>query len=293
MLRPGAVFMLLLAVTLSPVFADGEPPALEEGPAKQDPPPEAKDPPKPEPPKPEEPKVATDKVVKHELTVFEKDFATADVDFRLEALHRLAKCVHEDVMKRLLVVASKDPDLYVRAEAVKGLGYQSPFKAKIVPKLMPMLSDNDLDAKIQAEAVLALGTFRWTRAWEAIAELIADDDDIVVVAALEVLGEWRELRAWRAILEFWEVYPEEGKWSTGSVTVDTGSAGDEDARAAKAKWMGKYGNKGKQRARAECVKAIKAAVKNITGQEMEKVADFRQWCADHKTEIKAAERRRD
>jgi HEAT repeat protein len=293
MLRPGAVFALVLLVFLSPVFADGDPPAPVDQPAKQDPPPEAKEPPKPDELRPREPKVATDKDAKHELTVFEKDFDTPDVDFRLEALHRLSKCVHEDVMKRLLVIAGKDPDVYVRADAVKGLSHQSPFKSKIIPKLMPMLSDNDLDAKIQAEAILTLGVFRWTRAWEAIAELIADDDDVVVVAALKVLGEWKELRGCRAILEFWEVYPEEGKWSTGSVTVDTGSAGDEDARAAKAKWMGRYGNKGKQRARAECVKAIKAAVKNLTGEEMEKVADFRQWCSDHKAEIKAAERRRD
>jgi hypothetical protein len=123
-------------------------------------------------------------------------------------------------------------------------------------------------------------------------ELMAHDDDDVVVAVFNVLGKWKELRCCLDLQAFWDSYPTEGTWSTGSVTVDTGAAGSADATAAKAKWQAKYGGRRKQRARPECVKALKAAIYEITGEELVKPDEFRVWRSDHKMEIRAAKRRR-
>jgi HEAT repeat protein len=196
-------------------------------------------------------------------------------------------------MKDLMKILHRDPDPHVRAAAARALGNQIPFAKEVARGLLPLLEDDDTDAKILEALVLTLGKLEWTRDWEAICDLITHDDDGVVIACFEVLGKWKELRAWREIQIFWDTYPEDGKFATGGVTVDTGAAGDTDQRAAKAKWKAKYGNKAKQRPRPECVQALKRAVKEMTGEELEKPAEFRVWCSDNKDQIKAAERKRD
>jgi len=242
----------------------------------------------------EEPEVAqaTDKQARHELKIFKQSFDTEDIDFKLDAMIRLGKCVHKDVMKTLLTLLFKDPDPFVRAEAAKSLGYQIPFAELIGRKVTKILEDKDADPKILRELVRTIGTLNYRRGWELLVDLIPHDDDQVVVAVFKVLGEWKELRALQEMEEFWSAYPSEGSWSTGSVTVDTGAAGNTDAKAAKAKWMAKYGARRKQRARPECVKALKAAVLQITGEAIAKSEALRQWRSDHKDEIKRAERQR-
>lgn len=238
-------------------------------------------------------KEATDKEFAHELKIFKKDFETVDVDFRLDALIRFAKCVHKKTANELLKILYKDKDPYVRAEAAKGLQFQVPHKDTIGRKTAKLLEDDKLDPMILRELILSIGELRYTRSWELIAELISHDDDKVVIACFSVIEKWKELRAWREMQMFWDMYPGAGKWATGTVTVDTGAAGDVDARAAKAKWKAKYGNKAKQRPRPDCVKALQAAILAITKEELKKPAEFREWCSNHKREIKAAERKRD
>ena len=237
-------------------------------------------------------KEATAKEAAHELKVFKQNFETEDIDIKLDALVRLGKCVHKDVTATLLKLLFKDPDSHVQAEAAKGLGYQVPFAEVIGRKVVKILEDDDADPKILRELVLTIGRLDYRRCWEQIIDLIPHDDDQVVVAVFKVLGDWKELRGLREMEEFWSAYPSEGSWSTGSVTVDTGAAGSADAVAAKAKWMAKYGGRRKQRARPECVKALKAAVLLITGEKLEKSEELRRWRSDHKDEIKRAERQR-
>ncbi len=292
MRRAVPLALAVLALILSPALADDPPAKPPEAPPAENPPP-ANEPPPAKAPPPEEIKPATDAQAKHELEVFKRDFATEDIDFLLEAVVRLSKCVHENVTKELLNAALKHPDPHVRAEAIRGLKRQKPYVKSFMPKLLPLLKDEDLDAKVLAQVVLTVGFYGWRPAWEEVCDLLAHDDDTVVANCFFVLGEWRELRACDLILEFWSAYPSEGSWSTGSVRVDTGAAGNEDANAAKAKWMAKYGSKGKQRARAECVKALKEAVHKITETAMEESAEFKRWIDEHEADIKAAKRRRD
>lgn len=276
------IALLLLGALLlpRPAFADGEEPSGE--PAAVD-------------PAPAEPEVkeATSKEFRHERKMFERDFDTPDIDFKLDALIRFSRCIHEDVAKDLVRIVFKDPDPYVRAEAAKGLRHQVLWPEMIGKKLHPLLSEDDLDPKVLAEVVLTIGAMNYTKAWGEIVDLMAHDDDKVVVNVFFVLGEWKELRACLEIQGFWDAYPTEGNWSTGSVTVDTGADTATEQRLAKAKWKAKYGGRVKQRARPDCVKALKVAVKKMTGEALETPAEFRVWRSDHQEEIRAAKRKRD
>ena len=69
----------------------------------------------------------------------------------------------------------------------------------------------------------------------------------------------------RQMLDFFKKYPDEKSFATGTVSVDTGSAGNEDANAAKAKWKSKYGGQRGWRPRPECTRALIWALKEITG----------------------------
>jgi len=238
-------------------------------------------------------KEATAKELRHEMKIFDRDFDTVDIDFKLDALIRLSKCVHKDVMKRLVTVLYKDPDPYVKAAAAAGLSNQVPYAKEIGRKVTRILEDDDADPKVLKELVLTVGKLDYRKAWEQLADLIAHEDDKVVIAVFNVFGKWKELRAHRQILNFWQMYPEDGRWATGTVNVDTGTSGDGDQRAAKRKWMAKYGNKAKQRPRPDCVKALKAAVLKMTTEELKKPAEFRAWLKVNKLKIKEAERRRD
>jgi hypothetical protein len=175
---------------------------------------------------------------------------------------------------------------------VKGLANQTLYAKTIGRKLQPLLDNSDLEPKILTQVLITLRKLDYRRGWDETVDLMSHDDDDVVVEVFRSIGAWKELRACLDVQGFWDAYPTEGNWSTGSVSVDTGSSGTADARAAKAKWHAKYGGRRKQRARPKCVKALKIAVKDMTGVEMEKPAEFRTWRSDNKMKIRAAKRRR-
>jgi hypothetical protein len=238
-------------------------------------------------------KVATDKEYKKELTVFTRDFDTVDIDFKLQALKRYSKCVHKNVTKDLLMLVSRDKDVNVRAEAAKGLMYQVPFVKTIGPRAHKMLENRKEEPKVLAALVYSLGVLKYTKAWEEIGDLISHDSDEVVIASFWTIGEWKEIRVWREIQMFWQMYPDEGKWATGTVTVDTGADTATEQRLAKAKWKAKYGSAAKRRARPDCVKALKAAVQKIAGKEIKKLAEWNEWCKENKALIKKAKYKKD
>lgn len=239
-------------------------------------------------------KEATDKEAKHELTIFEREFDTADIDFKLEAVKRLGKCVHKDVVEVLMKLLLKDPDVNVRVAAARGLGNQQPFAKDVGRTAMRLLEDKDLDPKLLAVLVQTLGKLDYKKAWEPIYDLVAHENDDVVIAVFRVAKDWKDLRICQELQEFWDMYPSEGTFATGTVNVDTGTAGNADAKAAKAKWQAKYGNKAKQRPRPECVKVLKELVAVLTADEkIDTAQKFREWRGDHKAEIKAAENARD
>ena len=237
-------------------------------------------------------KEAIAKELRHEMKIFDRDFDTVDIDFKLQALKRYTKCVHKNVTKDLIRLVGRHKDVHVRAQAAKGLMYQVPFVKTIGPRALKLLENDKEDPKVLAALVYSIGVLSYTKAWEEIADLIAHDSDDVVIACFWTIGEWKDLRVHREIQVFWDMYPEEGRFATGTVNVDTGTSGNADAKAAKAKWQAKYGNANKLRPRPKCVKALKACVKKMTGEKIEKPADWRKWCKKNKRAIKRAKNKK-
>ena len=85
--------------------------------------------------------------------------------------------------------------------------------------------------------------------------------------------------------EWFHHYPDGVSWSGGSVRVDTGAAGNKDAKAAKAKWKAKYGARARK-ARPKAHEAMKKALKSITGEDFEKPKQLKQWMDENKVMLK-------
>ena len=94
-------------------------------------------------------------------------------------------------------------------------------------------------------------------------------------------GQLKEYRALKILLEWFNYYPDGYSWSGGSVRVDTGAAGNKDAKAAKAKWKAKYGGR-KKKARPGAWEKLIQSLEMITGEKFEKPEELKQWMKDNK-----------
>ena len=65
------------------------------------------------------------------------------------------------------------------------------------------------------------------------------------------------------------------------MTVDTGAAGNTDAKAAKAKWKAKYGGRTKK-ARPVAWEALIQSLEMITGEKFEKPDELKEWMKENK-----------
>ncbi len=297
------ILFLLLLVALSPA---GPAPAARAGDDPARPP--AADRPVP-------PKDSTDEQAKEALERFERDFATRDTDNQVEAVNSLRKVLHPRVADRLLDLALKGKDTAVRTTALKGLARQASSAQRLGPRIAKWLEDQaDANRKAKAkgdygipvdprtgdpvydtpeakekirlrrergqmlaEAVKCLGTWEFRSALETLEEFLQDGNDDLVAEVLGQIGRWKEWRALPALLDLFEMYPEENHFETGSVTVDTGASGNEDNQRAKRKYMAKYGDPDKRRPRPVLFRALKKALKDITGQDFEKPKDLRDF----------------
>jgi hypothetical protein len=133
--------------------------------------------------------------------------------------------------------------------------------------------------------------------WPDAKKALADERNAVVIRTLELFGENKDWRTLPLLLEKFKVaMPKRVSWSTGTVTVDTGAAGDTDAKAAEAKFNAKYGAGGsKMKAKAKAKARsfdernfdtqLKAAVKAITGQSFDNAFDFEDWYVENYIKI--------
>ena len=265
----------------------------------------------------------SDKVAKDELEKFEQGFKTEDLDYRIEAVERLRKTLHPTVADRLFRIATEDSMPPVRAAAFKGLGLQKPSAKTVGPRLSKMLvriaeenrkakakgdygvkidvKTGDVDTtsdegkallrakrergKMLAEAVRALDQleYREKDSVDALREFLSDGNDDLVAVSLGMLGRWKVWPVLPDLLDLFEIYPKEDEFSTGSVTVDTGAAGNEDSNAARRKWMAKYGDPDRRRPRPKLVKALKKALFDITGKEFTEPKALREFMSEPET----------
>jgi hypothetical protein len=270
------MFTLAVVCVLSMPAAGGDAPA-KGAPAKAEP--------KPAPAKAAEPKVVSESEAKKVLEKFARQFATEDLDFKLEALLELVKTHHPKVAAVLLKLMKND-EMEIKVEAMRGLGRQFCYRKKLLRKLGFWVDEEKFEPRLVAATIQAIHALDLRKLEEVILPCIDSPDDDVAISTMRALGDWKSYKVLKGLLNLWEFYPTNGTWSTGSVRVDTGAAGTKDAKAAKAKWMGKYGNRPKK-ARPELVKALRATANQIVGHEDEskefkKPKDLREWISENK-----------
>ncbi len=222
---------------------------------------------------------ADSKAAKSALATFKSSFDTPDIDYQMEAIEKLASVQHPTVAKRLIKLLKTD-NKHVRQFACEGLGKQLSSARKAGPKLLKLAEDSGEEPKVSAAAVTSLGHLWYKKAEPDLRLLMKHDDDLVVIAVFKVYGEWKDPSALRDMLNFFTKYPDEKEFKTGSVTVDTGSAGNEDQKAAQSKWKAKFGGQRSWRPRPKCTKAMRAALKEITGVGFRRSEDLKSYIDD-------------
>jgi hypothetical protein len=236
-------------------------------------------------PKAELPPDVSDKKAKEAIDRFKREFDTQDLDFQLDAVIKLSKVRNPKVAQFLLkLMKNKEPEIQV--EAMKGLGRQHSSAKKLERKLPFWLDEKTFEPRVVAMTIRTIEKLNLRKHEEEIIGLIDSKDDEVAITALKTLGVWRSYKSLKNVLMLWEFYPEEGKWTTGSVTVDTGADTATEQRLAKAKWKAKYGGRVKK-ARPEVVKAIRLTVNEILGiedeaKQLKRPPELREWMSENK-----------
>ena len=230
------------------------------------------------------------KALKSAQERFKRSYDTADIDFKLQAVKKYAAVQHKSIAKHLMkLLKEKDPN--VVAEVAKGLGKQQTSQKSAGKRLVKLIDDNKkskgeeeekAQAKIVKGAVIGIDRLRYEKADPALKQLFHHVDDGVVAAVFRTYGHWKSDAALREMLDFFKKYPDEKSFATGTVVVDTGAAGNEDANAAKAKWKAKYGGQRGWRPRPECTRALVAALKEITGYGFRRPEDLEDYLKDPK-----------
>ncbi|MDF1701710.1 MAG: hypothetical protein P1V36_11195 [Planctomycetota bacterium] len=236
---------------------------------------------------------------------FEKDFGEKDMDKRLRILKWYGMHMHKTVLKDLSKLYLKDKNVEIQRAAAAGLGNQLHDPRRAGTALMQGIKkyekygsrkDVEGDEEVLNEnesAVLAtalasyakLGVKPDKKGFKLIKGLIDHNHDDVAIAMLDWCGATKEYRALPMILEWFNFYPDGYSWAGGSVSVDTGAAGNKDAKAAKAKFHAKYGGRAKK-ARPKAHEAMKKALKEITGEDFEKPKQLKQWMDENKLLLK-------
>ncbi len=246
-----------------------------------------------------------DDVVDTATERFEKDYALDDMDKRLHILKWYGMHMHNDVLKKLSKIYLKEKNLELQARAAEGLGNQLHNPKKASGYLMQGLekfkkyasredpteeeeTPQELEATVLATSFVSLAKLDVKpdkKGWKMIKKLIDHNHDEIAIAMLNWCGATKEWRSLPMILEWFNFYPDGYSWSGGSVKVDTGAAGNKDAKAAKAKFNAKYGGRAKK-ARPKAHAAMRKALKSITGLEFEKPEELKKWMKDNKVMLK-------
>jgi hypothetical protein len=234
---------------------------------------------------------------------FDREYASADLGERIQALARYGKWRHKEVLKVLTRTFQREADLELKAAAAEGLGHQTPFARDAGRTLIqaldgwkswasrdePMKDDerirNEDEARVLTRAIESVGKLGYKDGWKTLKPYIDHPHDFVAGATMTACGRLKEYRALAPILEWFNFYPDGYSWAGGSVRVDTGAPGNVDANAARSLWRARYGNRAKK-ARPNTMETMIEALKMITGVEFEKPEQLRAWMDENKLFLK-------
>lgn len=283
--------------------------------------------------------LATDEAVSGALAKFKEDWKAKGlkgedrVSQREFAMRELARHQHPKVVEELASI-SRDPDPTLRMIAVIYLGDMTLLPGAAGPKVVAAMKAGKSDGVMVLTCLQSIGTLKYLGARDALRDALRDQSFAVKKAAIDSVGRTGDFRLMRELLEVVGVdlgaepsaagdasdgkaVVEEGySWEGAEASVDTGTAGDGDQKAAEAKVKaqlaanraaaegGREGGAGgggaggggdagpgrgggSARSTEELRYHVVAALKRMTGQAFTGPKDFRKWHREHRDEIEA------
>ena len=232
------------------------------------------------------------------LDEFDKAFKkTKVVEEKQGLVYDLHDVMHDDVIDRLEKIALRDRDPDVRNVAALALGGQKHNVAMAGKALQKVFDKQQKEEVVLASVLEAMAELNYLGYWPKAKKLMSDERSSIVIRTLDLLGANKDYRALPKLLDMYQVaLPKRMKWKTGTVTVDTGAAGDADQKAAEAKFNAKYGRGGsKMKAKAKAkAKAfdernfstqLRKCVKAITGESFDTALGFEDWYVENYVEV--------
>jgi len=248
--------------------------------------------------------MAADNAVLEVRTGSDKEAKVAIAEFRkvrpvsLEAVQKLATCVHEDVVAEFLKVLVARPkgngleDLALKEDILAILkGLKPPLLSQVCEGLAKVLATQRASAEVLALVVRTVGELDYRQAWREIVALLRyGEGEVVLVAALTLLGEWKELRAHKELQAFWDKHSS----VAGGFRKPKPNGGPQSAQTKKdqADFERKHWNA----VNPETLTLLRATAEEITGRDnLSDAQKFRDWCKsdEGKRRISEAMRQRD
>ena len=229
---------------------------------------------------------------KEAILEFEQAFKAKELEAKQNAVYDLHDVPSDLVIKRLeKLLRHKNPE--VRNVAALALGGQAHNPEKAGALFMKVYV-KDFKTEVVISSVLdGMTELGYLKYWPKLEPALKDERNAIIIRVLELLGSNKDWRAVPKLLEIYKiVMPKRISWHTGEVTVDTGTAGDADQKAAEAQFNAKYGrggSKAKAKAKAKAKgfdlrnfsTQIRRCVRRVTGQDFDNAMDFEDWYVEN------------
>jgi len=235
---------------------------------------------------------ASEEQAKEALARFKEAFRTKEIEARQMAVYELHDVRHELVLKELAKLL-RHRDVEIRNVAALAVGGQSQDLRKAGELLMKSYKKDFDEEDVISSVIDAMAELRYMGYWPEVQKALKDDRSGVVVRCFELIGTNKDWRAFPDLVDMYkEVMPRRISWSTGTVNVDTGAAGDADQKAAEAAFNAKYGRggskmKAKAKAKAKSFDLrnfstqLRKCMKAITGEDFDNAFDVEDWWVEN------------
>ena len=282
------------------------------------------------------PKASTDAEATAALEKFKEDWKatglkgedrTSQRDF---AMARVSRVVHRTIVEALAAVA-RGSDETLRMIAVAYLGDQKALPGYAGGKISAVMKSNAKDDVLVMTGLQSIGSLKWLGAREDIKAALKNSSYAIKKTGIQTVGQTGDLRLLPDVLDLVGLHigkdgavgseQEHGKaeetkgysWAGAESSVDTGTAGDADQKAAEAKvkeqlaankaaaggssggtpsasgdgggGSGVGGRGGASRTTQELIPAVLATLRKLTGEAFKGPKDVREWMKAHQKEF--------
>ncbi len=220
-----------------------------------------------------------------------------------QLIMEMSSVQHPLVAKRVGKALLKEKDLERRMIASAALGTfvhtDEAREAAGIALVDGITKTKKIEDELLENCTHSLGKLEYTPAVPLMSDLIKTPSKIdpwVMVTTVRALAKCDDWRALPVLLKLWEFTAKGFSWETGEVTVDTGSSGDADQKAAEAAWNAKYGMVKKQGKppldlRVYAEEVAKAASKICSDKDnverFSNAAELRKWMVDRVEKLTA------